>query len=167
MPFSLVDMCRFFRGTSCLHHQSRWIYQPQWCRQTFNLKYCISTSCKSIITPIWTYSIELWGCSCKSNIAVIQRCQTKIIRAIVDAPMVCHQWHDPQRPRYSHCKRSHPWHKCQALYKIRIPLEPITPTASTGQRHTKTEKTVASWTVIRWTRFPWWRGHHHTSKSTS
>jgi hypothetical protein len=41
---------------------------------------------KSIITPIWTYDIELWGCACKSNIAVIQRCQSKILRAIVDAP---------------------------------------------------------------------------------
>jgi hypothetical protein len=40
---------------------------------------------KSIIAPIWTYDIELWGCACKSNIAVIQRCQSKILRAIVDA----------------------------------------------------------------------------------
>ena len=41
---------------------------------------------KSIITPIWTYGIELWGCACKSNIAVIQRCQSKILQATVDAP---------------------------------------------------------------------------------
>jgi len=41
---------------------------------------------KSIIAPIWTYGIELWGCACKSNIAVIQRCQSKILRATVDAP---------------------------------------------------------------------------------
>jgi hypothetical protein len=41
---------------------------------------------KSIITPTWTYGIELWGCTSKSNIAVIQRCQPKILRAIVDAP---------------------------------------------------------------------------------
>jgi hypothetical protein len=41
---------------------------------------------KSIIAPIWTYGTELWGCACKSNIAVIQRCQSKILRAIVDAP---------------------------------------------------------------------------------
>jgi hypothetical protein len=38
---------------------------------------------KSIITPIWTYGIELWGCACKSNIAVIQKCQSKILRAIL------------------------------------------------------------------------------------
>jgi hypothetical protein len=41
---------------------------------------------KSIITPTWTYGIELWGCASKSHIAVIQRCQSKILRAIVDTP---------------------------------------------------------------------------------
>jgi len=41
---------------------------------------------KSIIAPIWTYGIELWGFACKSDITVIQRCQPKILRAIVDAP---------------------------------------------------------------------------------
>jgi hypothetical protein len=40
---------------------------------------------KSIITPIWTYGIELWGCACKSTIAVIQKSQFKILGAIVDA----------------------------------------------------------------------------------
>ena len=29
---------------------------------------------KSIITPVWTYGIELWGCASKSNIVIIQRC---------------------------------------------------------------------------------------------
>jgi hypothetical protein len=41
---------------------------------------------KSIIAPTWTYGIELWGCACKSNIAAIQRLQSKILRAIFDAP---------------------------------------------------------------------------------
>jgi hypothetical protein len=40
----------------------------------------------SIIAPMWSYGIELYGCACKSNIAVIQRCQSKILRALVDAP---------------------------------------------------------------------------------
>ena len=35
---------------------------------------------KSLITPIWAYGVELWGCACKCNIAIIQRCQS------VDAP---------------------------------------------------------------------------------
>jgi hypothetical protein len=38
-----------------------------------------SPAVQFIITPIWTYGIELWGCAYKSNIAVIQRCQYKIL----------------------------------------------------------------------------------------
>lgn len=41
---------------------------------------------KAIIKPIWTYGIELWGCARKSNIAIIQRCQSKMLRHIADAP---------------------------------------------------------------------------------
>ncbi|PNF14490.1 hypothetical protein B7P43_G16423 [Cryptotermes secundus] len=41
---------------------------------------------KTVIIPIWTYGIELWGCACKSNINIIQRSQSKILRMLVDAP---------------------------------------------------------------------------------
>jgi hypothetical protein len=41
---------------------------------------------KTVIVPIWSHGIELWGCASKSNIAIIQRAQSKILRAIVDAP---------------------------------------------------------------------------------
>lgn len=41
---------------------------------------------KTIIKPIWTYGIELWGCSSSSNVDVLQRFQSKTLRAIVDAP---------------------------------------------------------------------------------
>jgi hypothetical protein len=41
---------------------------------------------KTIIIPIWTYGLELWGCASKSNISIIQRSQPKILRMIVDAP---------------------------------------------------------------------------------
>jgi hypothetical protein len=41
---------------------------------------------KMIIIPIWTYGMELWGCASKSNISIIQRSQSKILRMIVDAP---------------------------------------------------------------------------------
>jgi hypothetical protein len=36
--------------------------------------------------PIWTYGMELWGCASKSNITIIQRSQSKILRMIADAP---------------------------------------------------------------------------------
>jgi hypothetical protein len=35
---------------------------------------------------VWTYGIQLWGCTRPSNIAVIQRFQNKVLRNIVDAP---------------------------------------------------------------------------------
>ncbi|CAH1973706.1 unnamed protein product [Acanthoscelides obtectus] len=41
---------------------------------------------KAIIKPIWTYGIELWGCASKSNLSIIRRAQSKILRSIADAP---------------------------------------------------------------------------------
>jgi hypothetical protein len=41
---------------------------------------------KTIIIPIWTYGLELWGCASKSNTSIIQRSQSKILRIIIDAP---------------------------------------------------------------------------------
>jgi hypothetical protein len=41
---------------------------------------------KTITIPIWTYGLELWGCASKSNLTIIQRTQSKIIRMIANAP---------------------------------------------------------------------------------
>ena len=41
---------------------------------------------KVIIKPIWTYDIELWGYSSKSNVNIIQRFQSKTLRPIAGAP---------------------------------------------------------------------------------
>jgi hypothetical protein len=41
---------------------------------------------KTIIKPIWTYGIKLWGCASKSHIAKMQRSQSKILRMITNAP---------------------------------------------------------------------------------
>jgi hypothetical protein len=35
---------------------------------------------------VWTYGIQLWGCTKHSNIDVIQRFQNKVVRKIVKAP---------------------------------------------------------------------------------
>jgi hypothetical protein len=42
--------------------------------------------CKTVLKPVWTYGIELWGCATKSNIAVIQRYQSTLLRTITNAP---------------------------------------------------------------------------------
>lgn len=39
----------------------------------------------SIIAPIWKYGIELWGTASRSNIQIIQRVQSKILRTIINA----------------------------------------------------------------------------------
>jgi hypothetical protein len=41
---------------------------------------------KTIMKPIWVYGFELWGCASTSNISIIQRRQSKILRQITDAP---------------------------------------------------------------------------------
>ena len=40
---------------------------------------------KQILKPVWTYGIQLWGCTKQSNIAIIQRFQNKVLRNILDA----------------------------------------------------------------------------------
>jgi hypothetical protein len=34
---------------------------------------------KTVIKPIWTDGRDLWGCASKTNIAIIQRAQYKIL----------------------------------------------------------------------------------------
>jgi len=41
---------------------------------------------KTIIKPIWTYGIEIWGCASKSSQAILQKAQSKILRMITSAP---------------------------------------------------------------------------------
>ena len=41
---------------------------------------------KVIIKPIWTYGIQIWGASSKSNIDIIERFQSKTLRNILNAP---------------------------------------------------------------------------------
>ena len=41
---------------------------------------------KTVIKPIWTYGIQLWGTAAKSNLEIIQRFQSKTLRQIVNAP---------------------------------------------------------------------------------
>ena len=39
-----------------------------------------------VIKPVWTYGIQLWGCTSQENIETIQRFQNKVLRMIVNAP---------------------------------------------------------------------------------
>jgi len=41
---------------------------------------------KTVLKPIWTYGLALWGCAAPSNLAKIQRYQAKTLRQITNAP---------------------------------------------------------------------------------
>jgi hypothetical protein len=41
---------------------------------------------KQVIRPVWSYGIQLWGCTNESNIQVIQHYQNKVLKCIVNAP---------------------------------------------------------------------------------
>jgi hypothetical protein len=45
-----------------------------------------STIYKAILKPIWTYGIQLRGTTSNSNIEILERFQSKVLRLIVDAP---------------------------------------------------------------------------------
>jgi hypothetical protein len=41
---------------------------------------------KTILKPIWTYGIQLWGTASTSNIEILERFQSKALCMIVDEP---------------------------------------------------------------------------------
>jgi hypothetical protein len=41
---------------------------------------------KTILKPIWTYGIQLWGTASTSNIEILEGFQSKALRRTVDAP---------------------------------------------------------------------------------
>jgi len=45
---------------------------------------------KTILKPIWTHGIPLWGTASNSNIEILPRFQNKALRSIVNAP-----WYEP------------------------------------------------------------------------
>jgi hypothetical protein len=41
---------------------------------------------KAILKPIWTYGIQLWGMASNSNIEILERFRSEVLRIITDAP---------------------------------------------------------------------------------
>jgi hypothetical protein len=51
------------------------------------MKHYVSTTTATATTkPIWTYGIQLWDTTSNSNIDILERFQSKVLRLIVDAP---------------------------------------------------------------------------------
>jgi len=40
---------------------------------------------KAILKPIWTYGVQLWGSASNSNIEILERFQSKVLRIITNA----------------------------------------------------------------------------------
>ena len=57
-----------------------WVREYKWSMPNKLLIY------KTVLRPVWTYGIELWGCTATSNIDIIQRYQSKMLRSITNAP---------------------------------------------------------------------------------
>jgi hypothetical protein len=99
---------------------------------------------KTVIKPIWTYGIELWGCASKTNIAIIQRAKIQNIRSITNAPwyvsnLTLHK--DLKTPlRYRNYQRK----QHQVLQQTRKPLQPTSSTTTTTSRKSQTPKKLAS-----------------------
>ena len=66
---------------------------------------------KAVIKPIWSYGIELWGCASKSNIVIMHRSQSKILRTISHnkCTPVCNKSYAPHRLQHPLRKWRHPW----------------------------------------------------------
>ena len=41
---------------------------------------------KAILKPIWTYGIQLWGTASNSNIDILEKFQSNVLRIITNAP---------------------------------------------------------------------------------
>ena len=41
---------------------------------------------KVVLKPIWSYGVQLWGCTKPTRLNIIQRFQSKVLRSTVDAP---------------------------------------------------------------------------------
>ena len=47
---------------------------------------------KTVIKPVWTYGIQLWGTASNSNIEILQRFQSKMLRSLLNA-----SWYVPTK----------------------------------------------------------------------
>ena len=47
---------------------------------------------KTILKPVWTYGIQLWGTASHSNIEILQRFQNKILKQITNLPRYVPNW---------------------------------------------------------------------------
>jgi hypothetical protein len=77
-----IDLSLHFQTTRNHPHQNVLVTRTQ-AQTLYNNKLLLY---KAILTPIWTYEIQLWGTASTSNIDILECFQSKTLRKIVDAP---------------------------------------------------------------------------------
>ena len=112
---------------------------------------------KAVIKPIWSYGIELWDCTSKSNIVITQRSQSKILRAIAKAPWYVTNHNSAYR--FQHLLPLSGWVVHERINKHHNKLEanpnPLIRATATTYKHLETKKVLA-FRIIRHLRWHRW-----------
>jgi hypothetical protein len=77
---------------------------------------------KTILKPIWTYGISLWGTASNSDVEILQRYQNKVLRAIENVP-----WYISNKVLYADLKAPiirEEITKCTVKYGDKITTDP-------------------------------------------
>jgi hypothetical protein len=84
VAFWLVAPCKLICGTNVSKEYavSIWLTKK---KSQLSLENKI-TIYKAITKPVWTYGIELWGCSKPSNTKILQTFQSKTLRKLANPP---------------------------------------------------------------------------------
>jgi hypothetical protein len=78
---------------------------------------------KVILKSIWTYGIQLWGTTSNSNIEILERFQSKVLRLIVDAPWYVSNYVIRKDLRIPTVKEEE-ISRFSSLYAVRISVHP-------------------------------------------
>ena len=77
---------------------------------------------KVILKPVWTYGIQLWGTASNSNLEILERLQSKVLRIITDAP--CYVPNTVIKPDLQIATVKHGARKFSAKYRKRLDTHP-------------------------------------------
>ena len=96
---------------------------------------------KTVLKPIWTYGIALWGCASKTNISIIQRYQSKLSNHN-KCSLVRNQPNTSLRPTHPVRTRSHERLHPQTSNGTGIPSQPPRGTPNPHNTHQETATTL-------------------------
>jgi hypothetical protein len=76
---------------------------------------------KVILKPVWTYGIQLWGIASNSNLEILERFQSKVLRIITDLQIPTVK-KEARKYNANHRKRldAHPNNLANALFKEQL-----------------------------------------------